>query len=207
MTWQHYSPELTRQLRALGQRNGATLYITLLAAYAMILRRYTGCADLVIGTTYSNRDQWQFESLIGATIQVPALRMDMSDDPDVTMLLGRARAAVNGALTYQDLPLEHMVGDLQLPYQPRWPLFRAVFSFFPETAHDRLQLPGIAVSFLEEFVNPLSRPDLYLVLWERQTEAGAALTGYWMHKQDVFSGVAATEMNQQFQALLANLLS
>jgi hypothetical protein len=200
--WQRYSPEVTRRLTALSQRNGATLYITLIAAYAAILRRYTGCGDITIGTTYSNRHHWQFASLIGATIDVPALRIDMTDDPSLTALLARVRAVVTAALTYQDVPFEKIAPSLQLAHEPTGPLFRTVFSFFAETPHGRLQLPGITVTFLEELINEVSRPDLYLVLWENQSHAGEALTGYWMHKQDVFTAETAERMNREFQKLL-----
>ena len=178
--------------------------MTLLTAYAMILQRYTGCADLTIGTTYSNRPHWQFASLIGATIDVPALRIDMTDNPDLATLLARVRAMVTAALTYQDVPWERIAPSLQLASTP---LFRVVFTFFAETPHGQLQLPGITVTFLEELINELSRPALYLVLWENQTVAGDALTGYWMHKQDVFSAETAEQMNEEFRALLTALVN
>jgi len=202
--WQRYAPELTQQLKALSQRHGVTLYMTLLTAYAMILQRYTGCADLTIGTTYSNRPHWQFASLIGATIDVPALRIDMTDNPDLATLLARVRAVVTAALTYQDVPWERIAPSLQLASTP---LFRVVFTFFAETPHGQLQLPGITVTFLEELINELSRPALYLVLWENQTVAGDALTGYWMHKQDVFSAETAEQMNEEFRVLLTALVN
>jgi non-ribosomal peptide synthetase component F len=202
--WQRYAPELTQQLKALSQRHGVTLYMTLITAYAMILQRYTGCADLTIGTTYSNRPHWQFASLIGATIDVPALRIDMTDNPDLATLLARVRAVVTAALTYQDVPWERIAPSLQLASTP---LFRVVFTFFAETPHGQLQLPGITVTFLEELINELSRPALYLVLWENQTVAGDALTGYWMHKQDVFSAETAEQMNEEFRALLTALVN
>jgi len=68
-------------------------------------------------------------------------------------------------------------------------------------------LPGITVTFLEELINELSRPALYLVLWENQTVAGDALTGYWMHKQDVFAAETAGQMNEDFRALLTALVN
>jgi hypothetical protein len=203
--WQRHTPELTQKLHALSRRKGVTLFNTLLAAYAVLLRRYTGAADLTIGTTYSDRPQWQFASLIGATIDVPALRIDMTDNPDFSTLLARARAVVTGAVEYQDVPFERIAPSLNR--KASGPLFCVVFSFFPETPHGRLQLPGVAVEYLEELINELSRPDLYLVLWENQTSGGDALTGYFLHKRDVFTEETSTRMSGEFQMLLQAIVS
>ena len=67
-------------------------------------------------------------------------------------------------------------------------------------------MPGVEIEFLEELVNNVSRPDLYLVFWENQTSQGEALTGYWMHKRDVFERETAEKMNREFQALLAAIV-
>jgi non-ribosomal peptide synthetase component F len=144
--------------------------------------------------------------LIGATIDVPALRIDMTGNPSVEKLLGRVRSTVAAALTHQDVPFERITPQLQRPRPSAGPLFRVVFSFFPETPHGQLQLPGVTVTFLEEIINELSRPDLYLVIWENQTVAGGALAGYWMHKKDIFEAETAASMNDQLIAVLAAMV-
>jgi hypothetical protein len=204
--WQRHTPALTQQLKALAQSSGCTLYLTLVAAWAMILSRYTGCDDIVFGTTYSNRHHRRFASLIGATIDVPAIRVDMTDNPTLPVLLTRVRAVVADALTHQDVPFEKIAPSLGLERSASGPLFRMVFSFFAEVPHGRLQLPDVDVTFLEERINDISRPDLYLVFWENQTGQGDALTGYWMHKQDVFERETAERMNREFEALLSAMV-
>lgn len=204
--WLRCSQELTQQLKALSQRNGCTVYLTLLTAYAILLRRYTNCQDITIGTTYSNRNHWKFTSLIGATIDVPALRFTISDEMELSALLRQAKAVVASALTHQDVPFERVSPNLNLPRNGSGPLFRVVFSFFPETPHGQLQLPGVTATFLEEVINELSRPDLYLVFFENPTASEGALTGYWMHKQDVFDADVAETMNRQLGALLAEMV-
>jgi hypothetical protein len=200
VTWQHYSPELTSKITSLARKTGGTVYLTLLTVYAMILSRYTGCDDVTVGTTYGNRHA-RFASLIGATIDTPALRIDMTDDPAVLLLLARTRAVVGEALTWQDVPFDYIAP--QLERKASGPLFRMVFSYFAEVPHDRLRLPGVEVEFREELsVNDISRPDLYLVFWMNQTSSGEALSGYWMHKSAVFEPGTAQRMNRQFQALI-----
>jgi len=197
------SPELTQQLNAFSRGAGVTLYTTLLTAYAVLLQRYTGCADLTIGTTYSDRQHWKFASVVGATIDVPALRIQMTDNPDAATLQARVRAVVTTAIAHQDVPFEYIAPALGRDASQ--PLFRMVFSFFPETPHGRLQIPGVKVTYVEELVNELSRPPLYLVLWVNQTPEGEVVGGYWMHKQDVFSAETAGKMNAEFQELLAGM--
>jgi non-ribosomal peptide synthetase component F len=196
---------LTQQLKTLAQSSGGTLYLTLVAAWAMILSRYTGCDDVIFGTTYSNRHHWRFGSLIGATIDVPAIRVDLTDNPTLAALLARVRAVVAETLTHQDVPFEKIGPSLER--KTTGPLFRMVFSYFAEVPHGRLQLPGVKVEFLEERINDISRPDLYLVFWENQTENGAALTGYWMHKKNVFENETAEKMNRELDALLSAMVS
>ncbi len=199
--WMRFSPEVTQQLSALSRRHGVTLFTLLLAAYATLLRRYTGCDDLTIGTTYSDRQHWKFASVVGATIDVPALRIPMTDDPDLLTLLTRVREVVSAATTYQDVPFDSVAPALARTAPG--PLFRMVFSFFPETAHGRLQIPGVKVTYLEELINELSRPALYLVLSENQTPEGDVVAGYFMHKQDVFSAETAGKMCAEFRELVA----
>jgi len=199
-----YSPELTSKLRSLAQSSGGTVYLTLLTVYAVILSRYTGCDDITLGTTYSNRHHSRFASLIGATIDVPALRINMSDNPILLCLLARARTVVAEALAWQDVPFDYIAPRLER--KASGPLFRMVFSYFAELPHGRLRLPGVEVEHREEFINDISRPDLYLVFQENRTSSGEALTGYWMHKRDVFERETAEKMNREFQALIAALV-
>jgi hypothetical protein len=204
VNWQRYSPKLTSKLSSLSRNSGGTVFLTLLTVYGIILSRYTGCDDVTIGTTYSNRYHSRFASLIGTTIDVPALRVDMTDNPTVLSLLGRTRMVVGEALTWQDVPFDHIAPRLER--KASGPLFRMVFSYFAEVPHGRLQLPGIEVEFLEESVNDISRPDLYLVFWMNQSSSGEALTGYWMHKRAAFEPETAERMNREFQALIAAIV-
>jgi hypothetical protein len=206
LTWDHCSAGLTTSLKGLSQRHGATLYITALTAFALVLKRNAGCSDVTFGTTYSNRDHWRFESLIGATIQVPAIRIDLEEDTDYAGAIARMRAVVAGALTWQEVPLESLAPQLGFAIAPG-PLFRVVVTYWPDVPAGRLELPGIEVNFLETMVHDSSRPDLYLVLFENKTPEGSVLTWYWMHKQDIFERETADKMNREFRELLEGMVA
>ena len=100
---------LTARLRALSQQQGATLFMTLLAAFGALLSRYSGQSDLVIGTPIANRTRSELEGLIGFFVNTLALRLDLSGDPSFTTLLERVRTVATEAYAHQDLPFEMLV--------------------------------------------------------------------------------------------------
>jgi Condensation domain len=106
-------PEVTAGLRRLGRSEGTTLFMTLLAAWAILLQRYSGQPDIIVGSNIANRHRRSLEGLIGLLANTVALRVDLSGDPTVREHLARAREAVLGAHAHQDLPFEKLVEALR----------------------------------------------------------------------------------------------
>ncbi|WP_345145047.1 condensation domain-containing protein, partial [Dactylosporangium darangshiense] len=104
--------DVTTGLLDLSRQQGATMFMTLLAAYAVLLHRHTGQTDLLIGTPIANRDHPDVEPLIGLFVNTLALRSRFDDDPLFTEFLARTRATALDAYTHQDLPFERLVDDL-----------------------------------------------------------------------------------------------
>lgn len=196
-TWTCLTPEEHARLQAFSRSHGVTVYITMLTAYLLATRGLTGAADLTIGTSYSDRDDTRFASMIGAGIVVPALRVDMTDDPGIATLLLRVREVVADALTHQDMPVEEVI-----PRTTKGPLFKLVCSAFAKTPHGRLRLPGIQSEWLDDWWNPVSRPTLYLIIWETPRPGGAGLTCHMMHRQDVWDEATARAMMHAFELRL-----
>jgi hypothetical protein len=141
-----FDAELTAALKALSRRNGSTLFMTLLAGWALVLSRSSGQTDVVIGTPTANRSRTELEGLIGFFVNTLALRMDLSGDPTVAELLKRVRGVTLSALTHQDLPFEQVV-ELVNPARSlaHTPLFQVMFAW-QNTEGGELGLPGLDVA-------------------------------------------------------------
>jgi amino acid adenylation domain-containing protein len=101
------------QLRALGRGEGATLYMVALAAFQLLLSRYAGTEDVVVGSPVAGRTRREVEGLVGLFMNTLVLRTDLSGDPTFRELVGRVREVVSGAFDNQEMPLERLVEELQ----------------------------------------------------------------------------------------------
>ncbi|SOD59524.1 amino acid adenylation domain-containing protein [Streptomyces zhaozhouensis] len=121
---------LTERLRALGTERGATLFMTLLAAFDALLSRYTGALDLAVGVPVAGRNRAELEGLIGFFVNNLVLRVSLSGDPTFAELLERTREAALGAFDHEDLPFERLVEELHpLRDLSRNPLVQVGFQF------------------------------------------------------------------------------
>lgn len=123
------SPELSDRLKALSQTNGTTLYMTILAAYEVLLHRYSGQNDIVVGSLAAvGRNHAEFAGLIGFFDNQLALRADFSKNPTFEQFLAQVRQTVLGALKHQDYPFPLLVERLQPERDTsRSPIFQAMF--------------------------------------------------------------------------------
>lgn len=206
------SPALTVALQSLSQRSGVSLFMTLLAAFATLLYRYTGQVDLAIGTPIANRHRSQLEGLIGFFVNSLVLRTDLSGDPGFRELLERVRQVALAAYEHQDLPFEKLVEELDPDRDlSRNPLFQVAFAL-QNAPMQTFQLPGLTLE-----PTPLNsesaRFDLEVHLWEPdhglrslwQSEAG--LSGFICYSTDLFDSDRIARLVGHFQTLLAAIVA
>ncbi|WP_031281687.1 condensation domain-containing protein, partial [Photorhabdus temperata] len=137
--------ELTKSLKRLSKQHGVTLFMVLLSAWATVLSRLSGQDDLVIGTPSAGRGRQEVESLIGFFVNTLALRIDLSNELNVTELLARVRQTTLTAQENQDLPFEQVVEIVQPPRQlAHAPLFQVMFAW-QNNEHTEWKLPGLTV--------------------------------------------------------------
>ncbi|MET0396200.1 MAG: amino acid adenylation domain-containing protein [Longimicrobiaceae bacterium] len=143
------SPRLRDRLRALGRREGATLFMVVLGAFQALLGRYGESEDVVVGSPVAGRTRRELEGLIGFFVNTLVLRTDLGGHPNFREVLGRVREVTLGAYDHQDLPFERLVAELQPERSlSHSPLFQTMFTL--ETA-DRTapRLPGVTLHPVE----------------------------------------------------------
>jgi thioesterase domain-containing protein len=191
------SKELTEALKTLSRQEGATLFVTLLAAFKVLLHCYTQQDDLFVCSPIANRNRQELKELIGYFVNLLVLRSDLSGDPSFRELLGRVRPIFSGAYAHQDLPLQQLVNHLKV----QAPLSQVMF-VLQNTPRQRLELPGLAVSSLD-FDSGTADFDLFLEMVE---DAGT-LSGVVKYNTDLFEDATIIRMLSHFQTLLENIVA
>ena len=180
---------LADSLRRLGRREGATLFMTLLAGFKAVLSRYTGEKDIVVGTAVANRTRVELESIVGFFANTLVLRTDLEGDPTFRQLLGRVREASLGAYAHQDMPFEKLVEELQPERKlGQNPLFQVSFVF-----------QGAATGPAFAFVTVASPFDL--TLFVRGASEGA-LRATIEYKRDLFAPETIARLAGHYRTLL-----
>ncbi|MBN3989154.1 MAG: amino acid adenylation domain-containing protein [Nostoc sp. NMS2] len=206
------SKSLSKALLALGQQEGVTLFITLLAAFQALLSRYTQQEDIAIGSPIANRNRSEIEGLIGFFVNSLVLRTDLSGNPTFRKLLSRVKEVALGAYSHQDLPFEKLVEELHPERNLNQnPLFQVVFALqnAPMTA---LELPSLTLSPLP-FETETTRFDLEFHLWEPNTQNGLwadsseGISGFVIYSTDLFDDATITRMLGHFQILLEGIVA
>jgi amino acid adenylation domain-containing protein len=189
---------LAGEVRQLSRREGVTQFMTLLAAFEILLRRYTQEDDMLIGTDVANRNCREIEGLIGFFVNQLVLRTDLSGDPSFRDLLGRVRATALGAYRHQDLPFEKLVEVLKPNRSSNYsPLFQVKFIY--QTAHEEtLEIPGGVLTPLD-----LHQPTTNLNLLMSVEDNGHEFDTSLQFATDLFDAATINRMLGEFEALLS----
>ncbi|HEX9939796.1 MAG TPA: amino acid adenylation domain-containing protein, partial [Longimicrobium sp.] len=140
-----FSPELLERLQSLGRSEGATLYMTLLGAFQVLLSKYSGSDDVVVGSSIAGRTRKEVEELIGFFVNTLVLRTDLGGDPSFRETLRRVREVTLGAYAHQEVPFEKLVAELQpVRSLSHSPLFQVVFEL-QKAVGQGSALPGLSM--------------------------------------------------------------
>jgi len=191
---------LRDNLEALCREKDVTLYMCLLAAFFVLLHRYTHQDDIIIGTPIANRNHPGTEGLIGFFVNTLALRADLSGVPTFDEFLARIKSVALEAYENQDIPFERVVAALNLERDlSRTPIFQVMF-VFQNAQRDTLKLTGITASPLDVHT---ATAKFDLTLEVTQTERGLDLA--WEYDTALFDSSTIESMQRSFHALLGGL--
>jgi amino acid adenylation domain-containing protein len=194
-------PGLLERLKALSRSENSTLFMTLLAAFQVLLSRYTGLDDIPVGSPIAGRTQVETEGLIGFFVNTLVLRGDLSGDPSFRQLLARVRETALEAFAHQDLPFEKLVEELQPVRTPsQTPLFQILFQV-ATSPREEPKFPDLKVSWFpfqtesakfDLSLSVIDRPDRFSTVIEYRTdlydrETIRRMLGHW---QVLLTGIA-----------------
>ena len=196
------SKELTADFKQLARRHGVTGFMALLAALDVLLYRYTGQADIVVGASMTHRTREETARSIGFFANMMALRTGLHDDPAVRDLLKRVRGVALGAYDNQDVPFETVVAELQPERTPgRNPLFQVMLNVEDAFWHD-LHLAKIT-SMEFPVHNGTTKFDLTLSVVDRPEGFQLALE----YNSDLLEARTARQMLGHFETLLGGMIA
>ena len=211
------TPHMTRRLKSLSRENNATLYMTLLAAFEVLLYRYTGQQDILVGSPTSARTRNWMAGMIGYLVNPVVLRAKISGDQPFTDFLQQVRQTVLAAFEHQDYPFAQQVKDVQPDRDAsRSPLFQVMFTLQKSHLRNDQGVAAFAVGqegaqislgdfVLESFALPrrTARFDLTLDM----AEIGEQLVASFEHNTDLFDTATIERMSEQFEQLLESIVT
>src|SRR5882724_10345567 len=193
---------LTRQARSLARREGATLFMVLLAGFETLLARYSGQEDLAVGAPVAGRTHREIEELIGFFVNTLVLRADLTGAPPFRELLGRVRETALAAHSHQDLPFERLVEELAPERSlAHAPLFQAML-VLQNAPFEDLDISDLRLRRVSG-AGTTAKFDLTLSLEERD----GALVGQVEYATDLFDAATVDRLTRHFAVLLAGLLA
>lgn len=201
--WQvNLGKEMTAEVKKLSRRMQATLYMTLLAGFALVLERYSGQEDIVVGSPIANRQEAQLEDLIGFFVNTLVMRVRVQKEKRVEELVAEVRAMALEAYRHQDLPFEHLVEELS-PERSlnRPPIFQVVFALQNAPLQEQ-RLSGLEVETVESEVC-IARFDLEVHAWEQ----GDDLTLLWVYNRDLFDAWRMEQMGRHYVGVLKKMIA
>lgn len=192
--------ELVERLKTLSREQSATLYMTLLAGFNVLLSRYSGQTDIVVGSAIAGRTHRDTERLVGLFVNSLALRTDLSGDPGFVELLKRVRAVTVGAYSHQDVPFERLVEELNpVRDSSRSPLYQ-VMLVLQNLPAQQARMSGIEISGFGS-ASETSQMDLLLNL----VEGERGITATIIYNTDLYEAGTIERMLGHYEHVLASV--
>ncbi|UCE20065.1 MAG: amino acid adenylation domain-containing protein [Gemmatimonadota bacterium] len=196
------SEKLTETIKALSQRAEVTPFMTLLAAFSVLLKRYTGQDDIVVGTPIAGRNRPEIEGLIGFFVNTLVMRTDLSGNPGFLEVLGRVREVCLGAYAHQDVPFEKLVEELRPERNlTQSPMFQVMF-VLQNATDSALELKDVTLNSLEVDTGT-AKFDLALSV----IDGAEGLNGILYYNTDLFDAPTINRILKHYENLLEGIVA
>ncbi|HSE16459.1 MAG TPA: condensation domain-containing protein, partial [Pyrinomonadaceae bacterium] len=196
------STQVTSALKDLSRREGVTLFMTLLAAFQLLLARYTGQKDIMVGTPIANRKRAETEPLIGFFVNMLVLRANLTGDPTFSELLRQVSKVAHDAFAHQEMPFEKLVEELQPGRElNRHPLFEVTFAL-QNAPQAELTLPGL--SWRTMGVD--TQTSRFLLSLDLQ-EVGPEIWGALIYNSELFTEARMKQLLRHYERLLESIVA
>ena len=198
-----FDSQLTHKLKNLSQKSGSSLFMTLLTAFVILLSRYSGQEDIIIGSPISNRNRVALEPLIGFFVNTLVLRTRLEGNPTFIELLQQVRQMALDAYTHQDVPFDQLVETLQPQrHLSHSPLFQVMF-VLQNSPVSKLELGDLQVTQIELTRGTAGANfDLTLSMQEKDSELGTELIGAFEYNANLFNADTIARMVESFHTLI-----
>ncbi|NEQ65703.1 MAG: amino acid adenylation domain-containing protein [Symploca sp. SIO2D2] len=198
----HIPATLTSKIQQLSQQHGTTLFMTLLAAFKVLLYRYSGQEKIAVGSPIANRNRQEIEGLIGFFVNSLVMCTDLGGEPSFTEVLNRVKQTSLEAYSHQDIPFEKLVEELQPERSvSKNPLFQVSFAVQQsEILKPSFNLPNLEVGWYTEAAAEMTvRMDMELHLWP----VGEQIAGFCAYNRDLFTEETIGRMLSHYENLLS----
>jgi amino acid adenylation domain-containing protein len=199
-----FSEGLAQSLRELSQQEGVTSFMALLTTFLVLLWRYSGQEDIVVGTPIANRGQVELEGLIGFFANTLVLRTSLDGDPTFRTVLERVREVTLGAYSHQDIPFEKLVEVLRPERSMSYaPLVQAVFALLPPSiVNAHYEFTGLTMD-IEATDSETSKFDLIGSI----IDDGQVLQGQFSYNQDLFEAETIQRLLSYWQVVVEQMVA
>ena len=191
------------KLKQLSHESGTTLFMTLLSAFFILLSRYSGQKDLIVGSPIANRNHPAIEPLMGFFANTLALRGELSGNPTFLELLERVKRTTLAAYAHQDLPFEMLVEKIQPERDlSRNPVIQVMFAL-QNTPQTDSSLSGLTIENMPLPIEVNAQFDIAVNFWEMKE----GLEGAWVYNSDLFEAITITRMGNHFNNLIKEIIA
>ena len=201
--------QVAERMREFARAQGVTPFMTMLAAFYVLLGRYSGAGEVIVGSGMANRRLRELDPMLGMFINTVALRVELGDDPSVAKLLERVRAAVIEAQANQDVPFPRVVEAIApARSSSHTPLYQTLFSIADAPLPD-LEAGGIEIVPDESPGNGSAKAEINVVVvnHDGRGDTPAEPTIIWEYNGDLFSAATAERMVRDYCQVLESLVS